>query len=293
MNDLALFELKTDISIGTITTNAALLLDAVKQEVEKYHSPDYIPTEQVAKKDRASLNRAEKKVAEKAKEIRDLWNAPLDEFNEIVVETRKTIKEASGVIDTAVKDYEAKEKEKKREDIQTYFSGKKFDLVPLERLFDEKWLNKGTKINEIKEQIDEKISAIYRDIEILERIPEHEQTAKAIYLEKLDLGAALRQVDILKENAERLAREQANREERKVQEQVMANAESERQEIKEAIKEGKIQSLVDDALDIEPEYTGTSQSKIITVDLRLMGEKDALFRVKQSMTANNVSYVKL
>jgi len=105
MNDLVLLDLQTEISVGNITTNAELLLEAVMHGVEKYHNPDYVPTEATAKADRAELNRAERLVAEKAREVKDKWNAPLETFNEYVAEIRSTIKKASGIVDDAVKTF--------------------------------------------------------------------------------------------------------------------------------------------------------------------------------------------
>jgi len=260
MNDLVHLDLQTEISVGNITTNAALLLEAVKQGVEKYHNPDYVPDEKTAKADRAELNRAEKLVAEKAREVKVAWNKPLETFDGLVSEIRSTIKEASGVVDGSVKKYEEKQKTAKREAIQKYFDSKKFDLVSLDSIFDQKWLNKGTKMNDIMVEINEAIAKIYQDIEVLERIPDYGIAVKAFYLQTLDMSAALHQADTLKANAERLAREQAERESRKMQEQCDQNDKEIRQEKVEAFKQERTQNLVDEVLDL-PEGTTATQAK--------------------------------
>jgi hypothetical protein len=196
-------------------------------------------------------------------------------------------------VDAKVKAYDEAQKSKKRLEIQSYFDGKKFELVPLDDIFDEKWLNKGTKMKDIREQIDEKIAGIYRDIEVLERIPEHGQTAKAFYLDTLDMGAALRQVDILKENAERLAREEAAREERKNLEQVASNAAVERQEERAAAGSAIVRSLVDQALDLP---TGTvaarSKPKIGRYTLQFEGTEQQLLNLREYMTSIGIPYKK-
>ena len=293
MNDLVLLDLQTDISVGNITTNAALLLEAVKKGVEKYHEPNYIPSEVIAKADRAELNRAEKLVAEKAKAVKDAWNQPLEVFNGLVAEIRNTIKEAAGVVDGSVKAFEEKQKTAKREEIQKYFDNKKFELVPLDRIFDQRWLNKTKNIKEVREELDEKITAIYRDVEILEKIPEHGMAAKAFYLDVLDIGAALRQVEVLKENAVKAAREQANREQRKIQEQCEQNDKVERQEKVNAFKQERAQNLIDQAFDL-PEGTTAAQVKaeIIECTLTFEGTKEQLLKLRQYMTENGIAYRK-
>ena len=148
-------------------------------------------------------------------------------------------------------------------------------------------------MKDIRERIDEDIAGIYRDIEVLEKIPEHGMAAKAFYLEKLDMGAALRQVEILKENAERLAREQAAREERKIQEQVDKNASSEKAERREERKEERVQSLIDETFDL-PQGTTAAQAReeLLEYTMTFKGTKDQLRRLREYMTANGIPYNK-
>jgi hypothetical protein len=292
MNDLILADLKTEISVGKITSNAAELLFAVKQGVEKYLDTNYIPNEKTAKADRAELNRVEKEVAEQAKRICAAYNAPLEAFNNIVSEIRTTIKNASQTVGNAVKAYEEAQKDKKRQDIQAYFDGKGFDLVPLDMFFDDRWLNKGYKLPDIRKEIDGKITEIYSNIKILESISDHGTIAKALYLKTLDMGAALSEVQTLKDNAARLAREQANREARNAQDMVSQNAAAERREEQAAAREGHIENLVNDAMDIE-EPPVPAGPKIIEYTLRFKGTKEQLLKLREYMTAQGIPYDKI
>ena len=323
MNELVLTDLKTKISVGKITSNAAELLAAVKRGVEKYHDENYIPTEAAAKADRAELNRAEKAVAAEAKKIITVYNSPLEEFNWIVSEIRKEIKEANRVVDTAVKNFDEKEKGGKRLEIQTYFDGKNFDLAPLEKIFNHRWLNKTVKTAEWRKEVDDTINMIYGNIKTLEGIAEYGPVAKALYLDTLDMGAALRKAETLKENAGRLAREKLERAERERLAQIAANAEAERLEEKAAAKEESVKSLVDEALGFEEpekpgepgimgynlriecpaaglpglfEYMaaiGVSYPEIVKLPMPVSGTKEPLFKLREYMTANGISYVKL
>jgi len=65
------------------------------------------------------------------------------------------------------------------------------------------------------------------------------------------MGAAMRQIETLKANAERLAREKAAREERELKNHVARNAAEERREARETAKEESTADMVAEALDIE------------------------------------------
>jgi len=260
----------------------------------KYLDPAYEPLEEVAKKDRALLNNAEKNIAEKYADLKEAYNKPLLNIEANIKEIRKVIKNASGAVDLAVKRFEEKQKSQKYAEIQAYFDAKNFELVQLGDIFDDRWLNKGTRIKDIREQMDEKIANIYRDIEILEKLPEHGMAAKAFYLEKLDMGAALRQVEILKENAARLAREEANREERKTQEDIAVNAANERQEERAAAKDGKTQTLIESALGL-PAGAVAAQKKAETLEytLQFRGTEEQLLKLREYMTSQGIPYKKI
>jgi hypothetical protein len=217
----------------------------------------------------------------------------LETFNEIVSEIRSTIKDASGVVDNAVKTYEELQKSKKRTEIDDYFATKKFELVPLEKIFDAKWLNKTKSMKEVRDEIDAKIAAIYRDIEILEKIPEHGIAAKAFYLEKLDMGESLRQVEILKENAAKIAREIAERESRKTNEAVEANARAERQERREEKEEKIVSGIIDQACSLEHGTTAAQKrEEVISFTCTFKGTEEQLKRLREYMTANSIVYEK-
>ena len=294
MNSLVVSDLKTEISVGVITSNAAELLAIVKNGVQKYFDENYIPNEATAKADRAELNRVEKAIASQASQIKAAYNAPLEEFNGIVSEIRTSIKEAVQVVDNSVKNYEEKQKEKKGNEIAEYFETKSFDLVPLKQIFDSKWLNKTYKMADIKKEIDNAIETIYSNIKVLESIAEYGTTAKAFYLDTLDMGEAMRKVDTLKANAERLAREKVEREERERQEQIARNAAEERQEEKAVEKAERRKSLVDEALGIETEPVEVPEKpkrKKFALEFDITDEERAF--VKKLFTENGIAYRQL
>jgi hypothetical protein len=221
--------------------------------------------------------------------------APLNEFETTMKLVKAEFKAASGGLDELVKNVENREKDAKRLEIQEYFDTKNFDLVPLDRIFNDRWLNKTFKMPDIRKEIDSAVSAIYANIKILERIPEHGVTAKTLYLNTLDMAAALQQVDTMKANAERLAREQAEREERERREQIERNRSAIEKEKRESVPPSeRMDELVNQALDIlMPEAETPQKPEIMEFILRFRGTKEKLFALKAWMNENGIAYEKI
>ena len=128
---------------------------------KKYLDPKYVPDEKTAKADRAELNKADKSIAEMYADLKKVYEKPLQLIESDVKAIRSAIKEASEVPDKAVKLYKEIQDTKKRQDITDYFLSKKFDLIPLERIWNPKWLNKTMEMRDIIKEIDEVIAKIY------------------------------------------------------------------------------------------------------------------------------------
>jgi hypothetical protein len=277
---------------GSIATNWEQVLAAVEAKSKEYQDiTRYAGDEKQAKEDRALLRKQKDMTKTTIASIEEAWNEPLKPF---LVGGKQILKQfdlAIEKIDVWVKEGEAGEKEAKRQEIQAYFDGKDFDLVSLDMFFDDRWLNKGYKLQDIKKEIDRKIAEIYSNIKILENIADHGTMAKAFYLKTLDMGAAMQEVQTLKANAERLAREQANRATREAEAVVSGNAMAERQEERSAVIEGQIKSLANEALDIK-EPTVPAGPKLFEYTLRFRGTEGQLLNLRKHMTAQGIAYEK-
>jgi hypothetical protein len=286
------------MTVGNVETNINAVLEAVKEKSWQYQDiSKYAGDEKQAKDDRALLRKQKEAAKTTIKSIEEAWNRPLEGFLIKAKEVLKQFDYAINAIDEWVKEGEAREKDKKRGEIQAYFDGKGFDLVSLNKFFNDKWLNKTFKLPDIKQEIDAAIAEVYANIKILENIADHGMIAKAVYLETLDMGEAMRRVETLKANAERLAREQAAREERERQERVARNAAEERREEREAERAERVQSLAAEALDL-PEETASKASAAMeqpgTMEytLRFRGTREQLLKLREYMTANGIVYEK-
>jgi hypothetical protein len=283
----------TDMTLGTLTTNMEQVLAAVQEKSREYRDvTKYEGDDKQARKDLALIRKQKETTKTIAASIQQAWNKPLEPFLSGIREIYKQFDYSIEAIDDWVKEGASREKEAKRREIQAYFDGKGFDLAPLDMFFDDRWLNKGYKLTDVKKEIDTKISEIYGNIKILESISGHGMTAKAFYLETLDMGEAMRKVELLKANAELLAREEVNRQERERHTQVALNAAGERREEYQAARDEQVRSLAGKALDIE-EPGEAAAPRIIEYTLRFRGTEPQLLKLREYMTANGIAYEKL
>lgn len=246
-----------EFSLGTLVTNAEAIRDAVKAKLEGYSVENYSGDRiQDAKRDKAELNAAAKRLNDARLEYERRWMKPFEAFKAVVNETVCLIKTASSAIDQVVKDVEQGEKDEKRRLIESYWVGLGCNLFTLAQIFDERWLNKTVKLAAVQDEIDKRVEKVKADLVILERLNEPE--ARAHYLNTLDLTAAIDQADRIKRNRERIEAEDRARAEaaakRKADEEARALAVA---EAKEADKAG-VAAIVDEILE-EESLTGASE----------------------------------
>lgn len=199
-----------ELNLGTLTTNAQLILATVKEKLAGYSADNYNESNIAdAKKDKADLNNAAKKLNDERITLEKQWMTPFDDFKAIVTETVSEIKKASSQIDSVVKEVEQREKDEKKERIYAMFEKEDCQLFTFDQIFKAEWLNKGTKEKDIHSEIMAMIEKVKSDLAILDRINEPE--AKSFYLSTLNLDRALAEADRIKSNRERLAKIEAEK----------------------------------------------------------------------------------
>jgi len=285
-NEIALIEKENAVKLET---NIGELELFVAEKLKEYTPGNYLGDSDAAKKDRATLNSSSKAISATRIEI---VKRAMERFGISEMETRckkleKDIATASAALDAIVKEKEEEEKRVKRSRIEEFWACQNFDLVPLEKVFDQKWLNKTAKDKDIFSEIEKKVETIYRDIKTLEALPDAD-VLKQLYLDTLDLGSAIRKGEELKAYREKLAaeeRERADREARKaLQTQQVELAHEEIKSQKNAPIEAIAAQALGEKVDDDPmmEYT-----------LRFKAKKSVLFALRQYMTDNGILYEKL
>ena len=236
----------TEKAVGYLETNIEALETYVKQKLEEYKPENYKGDADLAKKDRAELNKARDKISRARKELIAELMKPYNDFETRCKALEKMIDSASGALDEIVKTKESEEKEQKRKKIESLWLTKNFDLFPLDKIFNPKWLNKTCKDKEILEEMDSVIERTYHDLKLIEKFADDAETLKAHYLIDLDISETLDYGEELQKQREVAKREAEGRAEREHQEKINQQkeevAEQQRQE-----KKG-ISSLVNEAM---------------------------------------------
>lgn len=202
-------ELVTNIVAGKLTSNAKEYSAALKNEIANYTIERYIDDPEAAKNDKAYLNKLLDEVAEKRKLATTTWNKPLDEFISVMKELESEIKTASNNLKTIVDKADQQVKDEKKAKIIEFWNTLNFTIVPIERVFNSKWLNKGEKMASIMEEckaITEKITTEMNTLKSMQ--DEDSETLQAFYLDTLDLNATLQKGNQLKENRARIKAEE-------------------------------------------------------------------------------------
>src|SRR5574344_1018722 len=194
-NEIALIEKENAVKLET---NIGELEQFVAEKLKEYTPGNYIGDSDAAKKDRATLNSSSKAISATRIEI---VKRAMERFGISALEARckkleKDIATASAALDAIVKEKEDEEKRVKRAQIEEFWSCQNFDLVTLEKVFDQKWLNKTAKNKDIFAEIEEKIQSIYDGIKTLESLVTEQEALevlKPFYLETLDIGKSVEQ----------------------------------------------------------------------------------------------------
>lgn len=261
------------------------LQSVVKENLTTY-SPENFKTIEEIKKARAELNASATKINEIRKSYEKEYLKAFSDFKNLSKETIDLIAECSGKLDEIVKQKENEEKQAKKTKIENYWKTTDFSLFPLEKVFNEKWLNKTVKMTEIKKAIDEVQNKTLADLKTLEAITQDE-TVKALYLDCLDIGIAIQKAKDIEEKKRLAEEEKQKRIERETTEKLV----QQRQEETTTIEEQQIEKLAINSLRQQGKTVDTDP--IETYTLRFRGKRSQLHALKRYMTENGIIYDKV
>lgn len=278
---------------GVLVTNIDELEAFVAAKLVEYTPENYRGDSDAAKKDRAELNTSKKTLGSTRLEImkRAMKRFKIDDFETRCKKVEKDIDAAALALDAIVKAKEEEEKRVKRAQIEEFWKCQNFDLIPLDKVFDQKWLNKTAKNKDIFEEIEKKIAVIYDGIKTLEGIgidADSLSILKPFYLETLDIGRAVQQWNTIKENRARLAREA---EDRKAREEAAAKREAQEELAHDEVKaqnDAPVASLAAQAAGDVPE-----EDPVDTFVCEFTGKRSKLHAMRQYMIDNDIAYKKL
>lgn len=174
--------------------------EEIKKELalrlEKYKGLTYSDKEiKIAKSDKAKLKKFKDALDEKRKEIKRQCLEPYEKFEIKMNEIFGLIDEPIAEIDKQVKAFEEKKKQEKRQIIEGVYSkniGDLKEILPIKKLWNDKWLNVTYKLSVITKEILIAIENTKKDLDVIESLgTEFELQIKDKYMQTLDLSAAL------------------------------------------------------------------------------------------------------
>ena len=211
------FVMSTDLNTALpkeIGFNFEELKTELSERLEYYNG--LVVTEETIKEgkaERAKLSKLREAVEAKRKEVKRDCMAPYTDFERKVKELVAIIDAPIAAIDGQIKAFADLRREEKRADIQRAYEaivpGEQRDIIPLERVFDPKWLNATVKMKAVEEALAEIVRRTDSDLLVLDTVePEFAAAVRTRYVETLDIGAALRYKQALRD-AEEAAKRRA------------------------------------------------------------------------------------
>lgn len=226
--------------VGTIQWNFQELKSALEVEMERYSGMVYTDdTIGDAKSDRATLNKLKESVEERRKDIKKKCLEPYSVIESQAKELIELIEKPIGTIDQKVKEYEKRRKEAARTVIISYWN-LKADVLPEDirdkaraKIYDSRWENASATKKSWTEGIEKGIQSILDEIESIRSFKsEFEEDALAVYKVSLSLSDAIKKMNELNAQKERILEQERKRQEaeqRRKEEQEKKRLEAEKE----------------------------------------------------------------
>lgn len=262
-----------------IQFNHEELKKVIEEKIVAYNNAVYTEDDiKNAKEDRANLNKLKTAIDDKRKEIKKEVMKPYDEFEVKAKEIMAIIEQPILKIDNTVKEFEVKLKEEKRiKIIEIYnetFEEVNKNMVSLEKIFDDKWLNASVTIKSITEDIAEINNNINVAVNTLKLLnSEYENTMLATYYRTLDLSKAISEGNLLAEQEKKMKENNIIKE--KVVEPVIPGIEKLEEVIPDTVKQVEV------------------EKDNLSIKLEIFGTKEELKKLHEYITKENLKYIKL
>lgn len=214
MND---YQLPEKISFNFEELKAELI-----EKVSMYESLVYTDDQiKEAKADKANLNKLKKALNDERIRREKEYMVPFNDFKTKINEIISIIDKPVAVIDKQVKAFEDNQKQKKLDNITTFFNETDHpEWLHIAQIFDDKWLNASVSMKSVQEAIVARLEQITTDLVTLSNLPEFGFEAAEVYKSTLDMNSAINEARRMSE----MAKAKAEAEAKKAAEQVPVEA---------------------------------------------------------------------
>ena len=299
MNNLTEKQLELTVqnfTLGTLVTDAERIKTAVSEGISRYSIENYNSDNiDGAKKDKALLNKAAKTLNDKRIELEKQFMSPFLTVKNTIAETCELIKTASNAIDMVVKESDVIEKADKRKTIEALYSAIESPILALERVFDDRWLNKSVSIKMVYAELKVKFDSILSDLGTIESMEEmgfeksDTEGAKAVYFRNLKLTEAMEHLKIVK----------SSREAEKQRQERIQQQEAEKQRLTEVAQVETAKVIAPEVMEVievkpqEPTPTVVINPEVLTRAFKVTATKDAIIALGDFMNERGICFEKI
>lgn len=282
--------------VKAIEFNYEELKSELERSLEKYQNLAYTDeTIQDAKKDRAKLNKLKQALNAKKLEIKSRCLAPYETFESKIKELMGMVEDPTKAIDSQVKGYEERKRQEKKARIEEFWNDADYDvkeLVPLARVFKDKWLNVSTTMKSIETEITELLEKITSELALIEELnTEFEDQVVRVYLQDFNVAKAMSENKALLE--QKAKREELKRQREEAE--AARKAEAERRAAEAANEQPtptqqaaqEPQSL---PVNAAPTQINQQSEEVIPMDFRVWATRDQLTELRSFLNANGIKY---
>lgn len=281
---------------AAILYNHEELKAELSRQIEKYKN--IVVTEETiksSKADKANLNHLKTALENKRKEVKKQCLQPYEAFERNIKELTALIDEPITAIDSQLKEFEKIKKEQKQKEIETIYEeniGIFKELVPLEKIWNGKWLNVTYKLSDIETEIKEIYSNLKSGLQIIEGFEtEFQQEIKNKFFETLDIQRALQENERLKDLKEKQKKLQEQKD-RQIQKYLQ-----EQRNVKEEVIEQVSDLLAEESKEVQQEIKAipeavkeVQQEPIQILEFRVWVTQKQKMLLRDFLLENNIKF---
>lgn len=279
-------KMTTDLQ-AAIPAEIGFNFDELKNELTErlHHYNSLVVTEDAikeAKADLAKLRKLNEAIDTRRKEVKRQCMAPYNAFEAQVKELTALIDAPVAAINGQIKTFEEQEKAKKYEEIAVAYTElvpeAYRDIIPLDRILDQKWLNKSTTMKSVREAIEALAKHTHVEVSYLEAAvdPKYLTAVRAEYIKTLNFDKALDHRDRLVEAEAAFQKREAQRATVQVQPRVDEKPPVAAQEPV-----------------VEPAPQTGKEEKLYALRLEFHITMDQANALKKFLADNNINYMKI
>lgn len=285
------FKIQPYKKIDAISFNYSELKAELADKLVKYKGTTYDDSAiSLAKKDKANLNKLKKAIEDKRKDIKRELLEPYQDFEVRVKDIVSMIDKPILEIDTQIKVYDDKVKADKQAEIQFYFNeviGDLANILNLDRIFNDRWLNVTYNMKNIKEEIDESVKRTNDDLEVIKGLnSEFNTELMSEYLSTLDLSSVLRRKTLLEERKKAL--EELER--KKQEQELLKNESTEDRNTQEQTKDTQTNIYTTAQYTSVKNDLNAPTENLIQLDFRVWGTMLQINSLKEFLKEKNIKY---